>query len=61
MEDVSGCLAALRLAEATPSLDAFVCENGGADAYEQLSAHLVGPQGTCVRLEYLRRGRNPYA
>jgi N-acetylglucosaminyl-diphospho-decaprenol L-rhamnosyltransferase len=47
-EDISGCLAALGVAEATPSFDVFVCENGGAAAYEQLIARLVEPHGPCV-------------
>jgi N-acetylglucosaminyl-diphospho-decaprenol L-rhamnosyltransferase len=45
--DVNACLGALsRLAE-EPSIGVFICENGGADAFDDLVAVLTGPEGTC--------------
>src|ERR1700730_14820663 len=49
-DDVSACLAALNLAAPAPNFDVFICENGGAEAFEQLSGRLLESKGPCDRL-----------
>jgi N-acetylglucosaminyl-diphospho-decaprenol L-rhamnosyltransferase len=45
--DLKGCLTALSGASCRPNFDVFICENGGARAYERLLEELFDPQGPC--------------
>jgi GT2 family glycosyltransferase/peptidoglycan/xylan/chitin deacetylase (PgdA/CDA1 family) len=46
-EDVVGSLRALQRSAATPCFDVYLCENGGADAFDDLIAALTDPTGPC--------------
>lgn len=46
--DVSRCLRALARLAATPAFAVFVCENGGAAAYDAMLAALTAPDGPCA-------------
>ena len=39
--DVTSCVSALARATAVPEFDILICENGGLDAYEELSRSLL--------------------
>src|SRR5579862_3796905 len=45
--DVSTCLTALSHSAIEPRFDVFICENGGTDAFSQLSEALASPEGPC--------------
>lgn len=45
--DVNGCIGALARMVPSPRRAIFICENGGADAFDDLIAVLTGPEGTC--------------
>jgi N-acetylglucosaminyl-diphospho-decaprenol L-rhamnosyltransferase len=45
--DVGGCMRALGRMVSTPSMAIFICENGGAIAFNDLVAILTGPEGSC--------------
>jgi N-acetylglucosaminyl-diphospho-decaprenol L-rhamnosyltransferase len=45
--DVNGCVDAIARMAAEPELALFICENGGADAFNDLVAVLTGPGGAC--------------
>jgi N-acetylglucosaminyl-diphospho-decaprenol L-rhamnosyltransferase len=45
--DVNGCMAALARMVSSPPFGIFICENGGADAFDDLLAVLTGPEGFC--------------
>jgi N-acetylglucosaminyl-diphospho-decaprenol L-rhamnosyltransferase len=49
--DIKGCLAALSRATVEPSFDVFICENGGARAYQLLIQDLVDDQGPCFSVD----------
>ncbi len=47
-DDVAACLHALGAAAAEPAFRVFVCENGGAAAYDRLLDTLLAPDGPCA-------------
>ena len=49
-EDIVECLAALQTLVPDPKFDVYICENGGAAAFDTLTSALVGGQGPCVQL-----------
>lgn len=46
--DIKSCLAALSEATAEPDFEIFICENGGAVAFRELTAALAGANGPCL-------------
>lgn len=47
-EDIVECLAALQTLVPDPKYDVYICENGGAAAFDTLVSALVGGHGPCV-------------
>src|SRR5579872_6058136 len=45
--DVRACLCALSKSTPHPSFDIFICENGGAAAFEELKTALTSAEGPC--------------
>jgi N-acetylglucosaminyl-diphospho-decaprenol L-rhamnosyltransferase len=45
--DIRECLTAISNASAKPTLDVFICENGGVNWYQQLLQELLAPGGPC--------------
>ena len=46
-KDIDRCLSALSRMGRTPPFDVFICENGGAEAYEELVSTLNQTAGSC--------------
>ena len=46
--DATECLEALRRSESDPPFDVYICENGGASAFDALVAALCAPAGPCA-------------
>ncbi len=46
-QDVNGCIGVVARMASEPKLAIFICENGGADAFNDLVAVLTGPDGAC--------------
>jgi N-acetylglucosaminyl-diphospho-decaprenol L-rhamnosyltransferase len=46
-QDVLECAGALARSHLTPSFSVYICENGGAKAFDALVAALTSPQGPC--------------
>jgi GT2 family glycosyltransferase len=46
--DVNACLNSLGALDAVPSSEIYICENGGAGAWNELCKCLLAPGGTCV-------------
>ena len=46
-DDVNACLGAVARMAPEPKPTVFICENGGADAFNDLLAALTGPEGPC--------------
>jgi GT2 family glycosyltransferase len=59
VDDMVCCLHALRRARVTPAFEVFVCENGGADAYQALVAALLTDSGPCETTEEEERLNTP--
>jgi len=57
--DVVGCLRALQRSATTPSFDVYLCENGGADAFDGLIAALTDPDGPCENCTVSSLGNVP--
>lgn len=46
--DVAACLASLDAMEPEPESSVHICENGGAEAFDELCAALLQPEGPCA-------------
>ncbi len=47
-DDIKGCLRAIAQTDKAPTFDIFICENGGARAYDDLLVSLLDPGGPCA-------------